>query len=561
VYSPPHLPIVAIVGRPNVGKSTLFNRFAGRRQALVEDHPGITRDRIAAEVEVEGRPVLIVDTAGLDGEADPGLYSAVQDQAWAAVREADAVLFVVDGQSGLIPEDESLARTLRQTSKPVLLAVNKVDHPNQQGRLAEFYSLGFDSIRAVSAEHATGAWDALEDLVEQIPASAEPAVQEGSEGSEISEGEGIKIAIVGRPNVGKSSLVNRLVGSDRVVVSDVPGTTRDSVDTAIEHEGERFTLIDTAGLRRPGRRNRTVERGSALMTVRALERADVALIAIDADEGFSAQDASIANLARERGCATAILANKWDLVERRGSDRAKQVLEDLQRGMRFMADAPIFRVSAKTGAGLVRVLPRLKGLAAATHRRIPTAELNRWLRDSVDRHQPAMAQSGPRKRLLKFFYATQAAVSPPTFVLFCTEPESVTTAYRRFLENRLRETFDFEGTPIRLHLRPRGKGDDGARAEADPETSRPNPRSRPDARRRAKRGPDRADKDADDRRALRPGTEKSDRPSQARSQARPKARPKSRAHGHPSNRSEPSSKTGAKHRPQRKKRRSSNRRK
>jgi GTP-binding protein len=449
--SPSKLPIVAIVGRPNVGKSTLFNRFAGHRRALVEDEPGITRDRIAAETEVMGRRVLIVDTAGLDGEADVGLYSAVQEQAWSAVREADAVLFLVDGKSGLLPEDESLAKTLRQTSKPVLVAVNKIDRPKHQDRAIEFYSLGFDAIRPISAEHATGAWDALEELVEQLPEPVEtaPPAEEGT-----------CIAIVGRPNVGKSSLVNRLVGSERVVVSEIAGTTRDSIDTVIEHEGQRYTLVDTAGLRRPGRRTRTVERGSALMTVRALERAHVALIVVDAEDGFSVQDAAIANLARERGCATAILANKWDRVEPEGAERSREVLDALARGMRFMSDAPVFRISALTGSGVVKILPRARKLVAASNRRIPTAELNRWLRDAVARHEPAMAQRGMRRRVLKFFYATQTAVAPPTFLLFCTEPKSVQTSYVRFLENRLRETFDFAGTPLRIRLRKRAQKDE-----------------------------------------------------------------------------------------------------
>ncbi len=446
-----NLPIVAIVGRPNVGKSTLFNRFAGTRRALVEDVPGITRDRIATEIEVGTRRVLIVDTAGLDGEADEGLYSAVQQQAQSAISEADAVLFLVDGKSGLLPEDESLARTLRQTSKPVLLAVNKIDRPQHEARIGEFYGLGFEHTRGISAEHATGAWDALEELVEQIPEilESEPVVDEG-----------IRIAIVGPPNVGKSSLLNRLVGEDRVVVSDVPGTTRDAIDTLVVQGDQRFTLIDTAGLRKQGRRTRTAEKSSALMTVRALERAQVAFIVIDASEGFRAQDATIASLAHERGCATVILANKWDLVEKGGPERAKEVREEIQRGLRFLADAPLCQISAKTGAGVGRLLERAQKLQQTAERRISTAELNRWLQDCVRRHEPAMAQRGHRKRPLKFFYATQTTVRPPTFVLVCTDPSSVQPSYRRFLENRLRESFDFNGIPIRLRLRPRSRKDD-----------------------------------------------------------------------------------------------------
>lgn len=442
------LPIVAIVGRPNVGKSTLFNRYAGERRALVEDQPGITRDRIAGEVEVGTRRILVVDTAGLDRGADEALSRAVQGQAWSAVSEADAVMFVVDGKSGLLPEDEELARTLRQTSKPVLLAVNKIDRPQHEVRVAEFHALGFDCVRSVSAEHATGAWNALEELVARIPEGSSP---------EPTPEHGIAIAIVGRPNVGKSSLVNRLVGSERVVVSEVPGTTRDAIDTVIESDGVHFTLIDTAGLRSPGRRSRTAERGSALMTVRALERARVALVVIDSDEGFTAQDAAVAGLARERGCSAAVLANKWDLVAGQGEDRSREVLDAIRRGLRFMSDAPLLRVSAKTGAGVGRILPRVARLAEVAEQRIPTAQLNRWLRESTERHEPAMAQRGMRRRPMKFFYATQTDVRPPTFVLFCTDPTQVQTSYRRFLENRLRETFDLEGTPIRLRLRARSR--------------------------------------------------------------------------------------------------------
>jgi GTP-binding protein len=441
------LPLIAIVGRPNVGKSTLFNRFAGWRRAVVEDRPGVTRDRIAEEIEVGERRVLIVDTAGLDEDAESGLPAAVQAQARSAIRDADAILWVADAQSGVLPSDTELARTLRRTSKPVTLAVNKVDVPKHAPRVAEFHALGFERTRGISAEHGTGAWDALEELVALLP----PAPERGESDAE----PGIRIAVVGHPNVGKSSLVNRLAGEERVVVSDVPGTTRDAIDVVLERDGVRYTLVDTAGLRRSARRDGAAERVSALMTVRSLERADVALLMVDASIGCTDQDARVGRLTRDRGIATLILANKWDLVK--GSDRADAVREGIAHGLRFMSDAPLVSVSARTGAGVGSLFERVRALHAVAQRRIPTPELNRWLKDAVARHEPAMAQRGMRRRPLKFFYATQTGVRPPTFAFFCTEPAAVQPAYRRFLENRLRESFDLAGTPVRIRLRARSE--------------------------------------------------------------------------------------------------------
>jgi GTP-binding protein len=447
--SGPQLPIVAIVGRPNVGKSTLFNRLAGRRRALVQDEPGVTRDRVAEEVEVAGRRILLVDTAGLDPEPGRGLARAIQQQARAALEQADAILFVVDGMEGRLPVDESLARTLHRTSVPVSLLVNKIDTPKREDRVADFLGLGFERCHGVSAEHGRGAWDALEELVARLPEAAGSAAA--------SEEEGIRIALVGRPNVGKSSLLNRLAGEERVVVSDVPGTTRDAIDTRVERDGHVYTLVDTAGLRRPGRRTRTAERGSALMTLRSLERAEVALLVIDAAEGATDQDARVASLARERGCACIVLANKWDLVAQGGRAASRAADDSIDRTLRFMPDAPRLHVSALTGAGLARILPLVERVARAARRHIATAELNRWLEATVARHEPAMAQRGARRRPVKFHYATQTGVSPPTFVLFCTEPRAIQPAYRRFLENRLREAFDLRGTPVRLRLRARAR--------------------------------------------------------------------------------------------------------
>lgn len=488
---PTPLPIVAIVGRPNVGKSRLFNRYAGHRRALVQDLPGVTRDRIAEEVSLVGRRFLLVDTAGLDPAPGTDLEAEVQHQARIAVEQADAILFVVDGQAGLLPGDEEIARTLRRTDKPVALAVNKVDLPEQRDRAGEFYSLGFELLYPISAEHGGGAFELLEALVESLPnpppdfeqqtdsAGCSPFADGGDEIPDYSEEpldgdfgadeleaatqlaeaggalEEIRVAVVGRPNVGKSSLVNRLLGEQRVVVSDVPGTTRDAIDSRVEVLGQGFVFVDTAGLRRPGRRAENVERVSALMTVRALERAHVALVLVDASEGIGDQDAHIASLVRARGCAALVLANKWDRVA--GQDR-KQILENIEHGLRFMADVPLISISALTGARVGRLFPAIQRVAAQGRRRISTSELNRWLQETVRRHEPALGRrSGHARRPIRFFYAAQTGTRPPTFLFFCTRPKSVQTAYRRYLENRLRERFGFEGTALRLRFRSRAR--------------------------------------------------------------------------------------------------------
>ena len=486
--SEPMLPIVAIVGRPNVGKSRLFNRYAGHRRALVQDMPGVTRDRIAEEIAISGRRILLVDTAGLDPDSEKGLDTEVQIQARTAVTQADAIIFVVDAQAGLLPEDQAIARTLRRTDKPLALAVNKIDIPEHMDRMADFYTLGFDSIHPISAEHGGGAFEVLEEIVEALPNAPLDDGEAGRDslldldfeeipdysdepldgdfgGDEQAErklepdpGEEepapvIRVAVVGRPNVGKSSLVNKLLGEERVVVSDVPGTTRDSIDIHLDVDGTRLILVDTAGLRRPGRRDEKVERASALMTVRALERADVALLLIDASEGIGDQDAHIANLVQDRGCAMVVLANKWDQVH--GED-GKEILDKVDHALRFVSNAPILSISAMTGAKLNRLYPAISKVFASGRHQISTSKLNRWLQEAVRRHEPALGRKSKHvRRPLRFFYAAQIGVRPPKFVFFCTDPSSIQTAYKRYLENRLREEFGFDGTPIRMRFRAR----------------------------------------------------------------------------------------------------------
>lgn len=450
------LPMVALVGRPNVGKSTLFNRYAGYRRALVANQPGLTRDRIAEKVEIDGRWIWLVDTAGLDApKGERELDAAVQSQARSAVENADVILFVVDGKLGLVPEDETIATTLRRSGKPLGLLVNKIDQPmHHEDRVNEFFALGIDDTYAVSAEHGGGAFDALERILDKLPPEAED--------EDDAEDEATRIAIVGRPNVGKSSIANQLAGEERMVVSNTPGTTRDAVDIRIARDGREYVLVDTAGLRKVGKRQGPGEHGGALMTVRSLERAHVALLIVDAAEGIADQDARVASLMREQGCASVVLANKWDLVEK---DDREDRLADIDHGLRFMADVPVVPVSALTGAGFKRLFQRLGSVVRAGEQRIPTADLNRWLKDVSEKHPPSMASKGVQRRPNKLFYASQVSVRPPTIIVFCTDPKAIQTSYVRFLENQLRESFGFEGTPVRVRLRQRSGRKGGDRGE------------------------------------------------------------------------------------------------
>ena len=436
--------MVALVGRPNVGKSTLFNRYAGYRRALVADQPGLTRDRIAERIEIDGRMIWLIDTAGLDPVRGAGLDAAVQQQAKSAVENADVILFVVDGKLGLVPEDEAIAATLRRSGKLVGLLVNKIDQPmHHQDRINDFYRLGISETYAVSAEHGGGVFSALEQILEKLP---EP------EEANAADGIGTRIAIVGRPNVGKSSIANRLAREERVVVSDTPGTTRDAVDIQIRREGQDYVLVDTAGLRKVAKRQGPGEHGGALMTLKSLERADVALLIVDASEGITDQDARVASLMREQGCSSLVLANKWDLVE---TEDRPEILAEIAHGLRFMADVPIVPVSAQSGAGLNPLFKKLRKVAAAGEQRISTSDLNRWLQDVSEKHPPSMASRGATRRPNKLFYASQVAVRPPTIVVFCTDPKAIQTSYVRFLENQLRTSFGFAGTPVRVLLRQR----------------------------------------------------------------------------------------------------------
>jgi GTP-binding protein len=440
------LPRVAIVGRPNVGKSSLFNRLVRARRAIVDDRPGVTRDRVVARAEHAGRAFLCIDTGGFFAEpADPGtLAAAVRAQALAAVEEAHVVICLFDATAGLVPADRELARLLAQSHRPVLWVVNKVDTPARELLLSDFYAIGAERVIPVSAEHARGL-DALRDA---IVAALPPAVhvEEAAAG-------GTRLALVGRPNVGKSSLLNRLLGTPRVIVAPEPGTTRDAVDTSLVVDGVPYVLIDTAGIRRRARVDDRLERHGAVRALGALARADVALVVLDAAEGMTDQDARIVARAWDAGRAVILLANKWDALppERRDPEGFCRALAAERPAF---ARLPVLCVSARTGEGLGELFPLIARVDAAYGRTLPTAALNRALAAAVAATPPP----SPRGRALRFFYAAQVGRRPPEVVVFTNAPAAVPSAYLRYLGTRLREAFGLEGVPLRIVLRARHEG-------------------------------------------------------------------------------------------------------
>ena len=451
-------PVIALVGRPNVGKSTLFNRLVGARTAIVEDLPGTTRDRLYGESDWNGRDFIIIDTGGLEAQSTADFranrpdapvlaqdsarfVTEIQNQAQLAIDEADVIVFVVDGKDGLTAADEELSVFLRQTTKPLVVAVNKAESQERQLNASEFWALGIGEPIPVSAYHGIGVGDLLDILVKLFP-EVDP--------NDADEDEGIGIAIIGRPNVGKSSLLNALIGQERSIVSDIAGTTRDPIDTDMIYEGRSITLIDTAGIRRRGKVEQGIEKYSVLRSMRSIDRADVALLLIDAADGVTAQDTHVAGHVLERNKGVVVVVNKWDAIDKDTNtmvEYTRKVREDLK----FMDYVPVLFISALTKQRVNKVLPTALAVADETEYRIPTSQLNRVIQEAYDKTPPPNRNGRP----LRIYYATQSDVKPPTFVLFCNEPDLAHFSYIRYLENQLRIHHPYEGTPIRIFLRPR----------------------------------------------------------------------------------------------------------
>ena len=439
-------PLVAIVGRPNVGKSTFFNKISGKRISIVEDTPGVTRDRVYADVEWLGRKFTLIDTGGIDPRSEDVLLKQMRRQAEIAMDTADVICFFTDARAGLTQDDQEVAELLRKTRKPLLLVVNKVDHAGLNDDVYEFYNLGLGDPISISSVNMLGLGDLLEEIVKLLP-PADP--EEEDEAEHV-----VQLAVVGRPNVGKSSLVNRLLGKERVMVSNIPGTTRDAIDSRFTApDGTEDNIIDTAGIRRKRViEDESLERYSVLRSIAAIKRCDVALMLIDAQDGVTEQDTKIAGLVHEEGKACVVVVNKWDAIEKETNTMEqyrKQVLEDLK----FMDYAPVLFVSAMTGQRVHTVLDMVSQAYAQYTKRVPTGVLNDVLADAQASLQPP-ATNGRR---LKIYYGTQQHVAPPTFILFVNDEELMHFAYQRYLENFLRKTFDFTGTPIRLVLRAKHK--------------------------------------------------------------------------------------------------------
>ena len=467
-------PLVAVAGRPNVGKSTFFNRMIGERVAVVEDLPGTTRDRIYGDADWNGREFTLIDTGGLELGSDipvgqvgltgqPGdIMKHVKAQAELAIEEADVIVFMVDARSGIAAADEEVADLLRRTEKPVILAANKADNAARRLDAVEFYSLGLGEPIVISSIQGTGTGDLLDVIVESLPPEDEETEDEDDE--DVS-----RIAIVGRPNVGKSSLLNAILGTERAIVSEVPGTTRDAIDTELMYKDRKLVLIDTAGIRRRGKVGPGVEKFSVLRSERAIERSDVALLLIDASEGLAAQDTHIAGEILEKAKGVVVVVNKWDMAqeqqraERRGEytdpkaeiESAEAYRRIIAEGLKFIPFAPIVFASAKTGYHVQSLLDTVLNVTDMRYLRVPTARLNEVVQDAVRHHNPTVV----RGKILKIYYATQTQVNPPTFVFFVNDTQAVHFSYERYLENKIREAFSFKGTAIRLFFKPRPKNE------------------------------------------------------------------------------------------------------
>jgi GTP-binding protein len=432
------MPLVAVVGRPNVGKSTLVNRIVGRKEAIVEETPGVTRDRKYLAADWAGRKFILIDTGGLDfvGEAD--LIKKVRQQAVFAIGEADVIVFLVDGVTGPLPSDEEVADVLRRSQKPTILLVNKLDDPDRILERAAFYKLGLGEPLEISALHGIGVGDFLDELVKLFPEKKELKEEEKA----------LTIAIIGRPNVGKSSILNRILGEERAIVSEVPGTTRDTIDSLLSRNDKKYLFVDTAGLRKNAKVETAIEYYSSLRVLRAIDRAELVLLVIDAVEGVTDQDQKIASQLREKGRATIVLLNKWDLVDR---ERGKEVFRNSQEKLHFIGYAPLLRVSALTGQGFGKLFPSIDSVAANYRMRVSTSALN----DFIDRAKVKLQLSVGGK-ILKILYGTQVKMAPPAFVFFVNLPGAgrlISPGYLRYLEKRLREVFDFTGVPIRIRFR------------------------------------------------------------------------------------------------------------
>src|SRR4030043_632272 len=436
-------PIIAIVGRPNVGKSSLFNRVAGGKKAIVWDEPGVTRDRNYSDVEWEESAFTLIDTGGFEPVSKDRIFIQMREQCQLAMDEADAILFMMDGKEGLTPSDREIADILRKLNKTVFYIVNKIDGPKDEGRALEFYGLGVEPIYSISAEHGYGVNGLMDDVIKAFPRVVEKKWDEDV----------TKVAVVGRPNVGKSSLINRLLGYKRVLVDEVPGTTRDAIDTLFERDGRRYVLIETAGIRRKSRISLRLEKFSIVEALRTIDRSDVALLLLDSKEGVTDQDAHIGGFIHEKGKGCILVVNKWDLIEKDSQTLVqykKRVYEDLK----YLSYAPILFMSALTGQRVPKILDMVDEVVEQAKKRIPTSQLNKHFGQWGEHHPPPLHKN----RNVKLNYITQISSGPPTFIIYANFPEAIHFSYERYLINQMREAFGFQGVPIRLQFRKKSKG-------------------------------------------------------------------------------------------------------